>query len=118
MEGHQEPPPSTLTAHPVVAYVLMCFPITWSVWFLAPLLTRGDWALEKAIIGLGFGPALAAIVLDRLRGTGARIGTRSWWALLSSAILGVVWGFWHLPPWTTRRDWFRPRPSPQRRSWR
>lgn len=65
--------------HPVLSYVLLCYLITWPVWFCVPLLAGTDWTLGKILTGIGFGPALAVIVLDRLRGTGAVIGTRHWW---------------------------------------
>lgn len=93
MENHQESRTSSLGAlalrHPVLSYVLICFTITWSVWFLTPLLTGDDWTLMKIITGVGFGPSLAAIALDRLRGTGARIGTRRWWTLFAGVFVVV-----------------------------
>jgi membrane protease YdiL (CAAX protease family) len=60
-------------------FIALAFAITWSVWFCVPLLAGSDWALGKIVTGLAFGPALAVIVLDRWRGTGASLGDRSWW---------------------------------------
>jgi uncharacterized protein len=67
--------------HPLMSYVLLCFGITWPVWFCVPLVAGADWTLGKIVTGIGFGPALAAIALDRLRGTGAAIGSRRWTAV-------------------------------------
>ena len=64
--------------HPVVAYVVLCYAITWSVWFAIPLVSDGEWTAIKIFIGVGMGPGLAAVLLDRLRGTAGRIDGR-WW---------------------------------------
>lgn len=66
--------------YPLPSYILLCFGITWPIWLCVPLVAGADWSLGKIVTGAGFGPALAAIVLDRLRGTGATIGNRRWWS--------------------------------------
>lgn len=54
--------------NPILAYILLCFGITWAVWFSAPSVAGTGWAVGKIVTGIGFGPALAAIILNRLRG--------------------------------------------------
>jgi uncharacterized protein len=74
--------------HPLLSYVMLCFGITWPVWFCVPLVAGTDWSLGKIVTGIGFGPAWAVIILDRLRGTGAAIGSRRWLkAFLSVAFI-------------------------------
>ena len=75
--------------HPVLAYLLLCFGITWTVWFCVPLIAGSDWALGKIVTGLGFGPALAAIILDRARGTAGEVGNRRWWTAFTVVFLIV-----------------------------
>jgi uncharacterized protein len=70
--------------HPLLSYLLLCFGITWPIWFCVPLVAGTDWSLGKIVTGIGFGPALAIIVLDRLRGTGAVIASRRWIAAFLS----------------------------------
>jgi hypothetical protein len=65
--------------HPVIVFIVLTFAITWSVWFCVPWIAGTDWALGKIVTGWAFGPALAVIILDRWRGTGAVIGNRVWW---------------------------------------
>ena len=78
--------------HPVLSYVLLCYGITWPIWFCVPLIAGTDWSLGKIVTGIGFGPALAVVVLDHLRGTGAMIGSRAWWSAFIpvSAIVGAI----------------------------
>jgi uncharacterized protein len=64
--------------HPLLSYILLCFGITWPIWLCVPLVAGADWSLGKIVTGIGFGPALAVIILDHLRGTGAAIGNRRW----------------------------------------
>lgn len=72
--------PALAERHPVLVFVVLTFAITWPVWFCVPWLAGTDWALGKIVTGWAFGPALAAIIMDRWRGTGAAIGTRMWWS--------------------------------------
>ncbi|HEX8170369.1 MAG TPA: CPBP family intramembrane glutamic endopeptidase [Thermoanaerobaculia bacterium] len=51
----------------VLRYVLLCFAISWSVWFAIPLAAHGNWSLMKVLIGIGLGPGLAAVLLARGR---------------------------------------------------
>ena len=64
---------------PILAYILLCYVITWTVWFSLPLLVGRDWTLLKVTVGIGMGPGLAAILLDRVRNGSRRIDGR-WWA--------------------------------------
>lgn len=45
--------------------------------------------MVKVLIGAGMGPGLAAVVLDKLRGTGGRWGSRRWWLCFISMALAV-----------------------------
>lgn len=76
-----KPPPfATLAArHPILVFIALTFAITWTVWFCVPWVAGSDWAFGKIVTGWAFGPALAVIIMDRWRGTGAAIGTRVWW---------------------------------------
>lgn len=65
--------------YPVLVFIALAFVITWSVWFCVPWVAGSDWALGKIVTGLAFGPALAVIIMDRWRGTGATLGNRIWW---------------------------------------
>lgn len=78
--------------HPVLVYIALAFAITWSVWFCVPWIAGSDWALGKIVTGLAFGPALAVILMDRWRGTGATIGDRIWWLrfLPVFAIIAII----------------------------
>lgn len=78
--------------HPVLVFVALTFAITWTVWFCVPWVAGTDWALGKIVTGWAFGPALAAIIMDRWRGTGATIGTRVWWMRFAPvfAIVAVI----------------------------
>ena len=71
--------PALAERHPVLVFVVLTFAITWPVWFCVPWLAGTDWALGKIVTGWAFGPALAAIIMDRWRGSGAYIGARIWW---------------------------------------
>lgn len=75
--------------HPVLVFVALTFAITWTVWFCVPWVAGTDWALGKIVTGWAFGPALAAIIMDRWRGTGAAIGGRVWW-MRFAAVFAVV----------------------------
>ena len=77
---------------PVVSFVVLCFAITWSVWFSAPLIAGNDWAFVKIIVAAGFGPALAAIILAQLQGTGCKLWTLKWWGhfgIVFSVMVGI-----------------------------
>ena len=76
--------------NPILAYILLCFGITWAVWFSVPLLAGPEWAAGKIVTGIGFGPALAAIILNKLRGDGGKFGTSKWW--LSFAVVFTLVG--------------------------
>ncbi len=76
--------------HPVLSLVVMCYTITWSVWFSIPLIAGSDWTLIKLFIGIGMGPGIAAIVLDRVRGTAGPIGTRKWWIAFAFVFLLIA----------------------------
>jgi len=59
--------------YPVLTYIALCYAITWGVWFSIPLVAGGKWTLIKILIGVGIGPGLAAVILDRVRGTAGPI---------------------------------------------
>ncbi|WMN60865.1 CPBP family intramembrane metalloprotease [Pseudoalteromonas xiamenensis] len=68
---------------PILSFLVLCFFITWSIWFSAPSIAGTDWAFVKIIVGAGFGPAIAAIVLAQLNGTGCSVKTLKWWGTFS-----------------------------------
>jgi uncharacterized protein len=75
--------------YPILTYVLLCFGITWSIWFCIPLFAGADWTLIKIMLGVGLGPGLAAVFLDRLRGTAGPV-TGKWWAGFSIVFVLVA----------------------------
>lgn len=75
---------------PVLAYVFLCYAISWSIWFSVPLFSGGNWTLIKILVGVGMGPGLAAIILDRVRGTGGLIGTGRWWSCFAVVFFAVT----------------------------
>jgi len=83
-------------SYPVTAYVLLCFLITWSVWFSIPTVAGDDWTLIKIFTGAGIGPGMAAVLLDRLRrGWNENDFTRSWWTafvFVAAIVIGLdIW---------------------------
>ncbi|MGA9421076.1 MAG: hypothetical protein WBW61_01870, partial [Rhodanobacteraceae bacterium] len=74
----------------MLAYVVLCYGITWPIWFAVPLIAGSNWTMGKMVTGAGFGPALAAIVLDRVLGTGGKIGTGKWWAYFTIVFVVVA----------------------------
>ncbi len=78
--------------YPILTFVALTFTITWTVWFCVPCIAGSDWAMGKIVTGWAFGPALAAIIMDRWRGSGASIGTRVWWLRFAPvfAIVAVI----------------------------
>lgn len=75
-----------LRNRPVLAYVLLCYAITWGVLFALPFIVGRDWSLLKAAVGMAMGPGLAAIVLDR-----SRSGRPTWplFVLIASIVLAI-----------------------------
>jgi hypothetical protein len=65
---------SLFQKHPVVTFLILCYGISWSVWFAILLVTDGPWAILETLVGVGMGPGLAAVLLDRRRGNAGRIG--------------------------------------------
>lgn len=76
------------TRYPVVAYVLLCYLITWGIWSSIPLLTDGSWIEAKVWLGVGMGPGLAAVILDRLHGSAGAWGSRRWW--MTFTVVGAI----------------------------
>lgn len=76
--------------HPVVVYVLLCYGISWPVWFAIPLVAGTDWTLVKILIGIGFGPALAAIILEHVLGKRTKFVVHRWWTCFSVIFLIVT----------------------------
>ena len=64
--------------YPIMMFLLISFSFTWLFWF-GSLLFQDDWAIRKIITGMGFGPAIAAIVLSLLRGRRCISNSRKWW---------------------------------------
>ncbi|HVS01392.1 MAG TPA: CPBP family intramembrane glutamic endopeptidase [Thermoanaerobaculia bacterium] len=74
---------------PVLAYVVLCYGISWTVWLAIPWVAS-EWTLVKILTGVGIGPGLAAVLLDRARGTAGALGNRRWWACFAPVFCGVV----------------------------
>lgn len=64
--------------YPIAMFLLVSFTWTWSIWF-GSLLFSDDWAIRKIITGMGFGPAIAAILLSILRGKRCVVNSQKWW---------------------------------------
>lgn len=81
--------PAGLVRHPLLSYLALCYGISWAVWFAIPVVAGPEWTVMKILVGIGMGPGLAAIVLDRLRGTGARVDGR-WWVRFAAVAFAVM----------------------------
>lgn len=64
--------------YPILLFLIICFSWTWAVWF-GCLLFDDNWASRKIITGMGFGPAVAAILLSSLRGRRCIVHSPKWW---------------------------------------
>lgn len=69
--------------NPIMTFTCLAFSLTWLVWFSVPSIAGDNWAFGKIITGAGFGPALAAIILAQLQGTGCEFRSVKWWTSLS-----------------------------------
>ncbi|NOU49308.1 CPBP family intramembrane metalloprotease [Pseudoalteromonas sp. JBTF-M23] len=78
---------------PIFSYLILCFSFTWLVWFTVPNIAGDNWAFGKIIVGAGFGPAIAAIILAQLHGTGCRFSSKKWWGSFSIVfvIMAVIY---------------------------
>lgn len=52
--------------YPIISYVVLCYAISWTVWLLTPVFVGDNWALLKIYLGIGMGPGMAAVILDRV----------------------------------------------------
>ena len=50
--------------YPIWSFIILCFAITWGVWFTIPVFAGDNWTLIKVLTGVGVGPGLAAVLLD------------------------------------------------------
>lgn len=78
-----------LLRHPVLSYLILAFAISWSIWFAIPLVSGGNWTTIKIMVAIGMGPGLAAVFLDRFRGTAGPIDGR-WLRNFSLVTLAVA----------------------------
>jgi membrane protease YdiL (CAAX protease family) len=54
-----------VSKHPIVAYVVLAFSISWATWFLSPLVVGGDRVLFAVVDAIGaFGPAISGLVIS------------------------------------------------------
>jgi CAAX protease family protein len=74
--------------YPVITYVVISYSISWSVWFAVPLFAGHRWALIKVLVGIGVGPGLAAVLLDRWRGSAGPIDRR--WCRYFASVMSIV----------------------------
>jgi membrane protease YdiL (CAAX protease family) len=78
-----------LLRHPVLAFLIFSYVISWSIWFAIPAVSGGNWSVVKLLVAIGMGPGIAAVALDRIRGGAAPIGAR-WWrhfAIVATVVL-------------------------------
>ena len=68
--------------YPILLFLLIAFSWTWAFWF-GSLLFDDNWAIRKIIAGMGFGPAMAAILLSSLRGRRCVVHSLKWWSWYS-----------------------------------
>lgn len=76
--------------YPISLFLLISFSWTWLFWF-GSLLFNDNWAIRKIITGMGFGPAIAAIVLSVLAGKRCLRNNHKWWGwfIASFALLFI-----------------------------
>lgn len=74
--------------YPVITYVVISYSISWNVWFAVPLFAGHGWALIKVLVGIGVGPGLAAVLLDRWRGSAGPIDRR--WCRYFASVMSIV----------------------------
>lgn len=72
---------------PILSFLILCYGITWAIWFSVPHIAGSDWAFGKIIVGAGFGPALAAIILAQLNGSGCSLRSPRWWIYFSAVFI-------------------------------
>ena len=53
--------------YPIRSYIILCYAITWGVWFTIPVFAGDNWTLIKVLTGVGVGPGIAAVLIDRIR---------------------------------------------------
>lgn len=81
---------------PVLSYLALSYAISWAVWFAIPLVSGGEWSLTKVLVGVGLGPGLAAVLLDRLRGNAGAIDGRWWRHFAAVFAIVTALGLWSL----------------------
>jgi membrane protease YdiL (CAAX protease family) len=58
----------SIEAHPVLAYVILTYSISWTVWFTSPILAGNEKVLFSILDTLGaFGPAISALILSGIK---------------------------------------------------
>lgn len=75
--------------YPISSFLFVSFIWTWTTWF-GSLLFDDNWAIRKIITGMGFGPAIAAILLSTLRGTPCIANSKKWWGWFSLSFFVLV----------------------------
>lgn len=76
---------------PITAFILVCFIITWTIWFSIPGFSGDNWILIKIWVGVGIVPGLTAVFLDRFRnGWNDQDFNRRWWVTFSCVAVTVT----------------------------
>jgi len=70
--------PSFTSKQPILSFVLLTYFITWGVWFSLPFFSGSDWTLLKVLMGIGMGPGLAALIINRLHNKQPIVICRQW----------------------------------------
>ena len=82
--------------YPIWSFIILCFAITWGVWFTIPVFAGDNWTLIKVLTGVGVGPGLAAVLLDRIRNGVVRWGSGAWTGFSVVFAIVVAIDFWSL----------------------
>lgn len=85
-----------IVKRPILSYLVLSYGITWAIWFCIPLVAHGNWTLMKILVGVGVGPGLAAVLLDRVRGTAGAITGRWWRYFAVVSACAAALNFWSL----------------------
>lgn len=76
--------------YPVISFVVLCYLISWTVWFLLPVFVGREWVLLKICLGIGMGPGLAAVILDRVLTKKKFVIDRRWISYFAPVFLVVL----------------------------
>ncbi len=82
--------------YPIWSYIILCYAITWGVWFTIPVFAGDNWTLIKVLTGVGVGPGIAAVLIDRIRNGANRWKSGAWTRFIVVFAVVVVIDIWSL----------------------